>query len=203
MQDTEFRGIYYSFREAKAAARGDLLTEWDRDFFVGYEEDEENSDADRRFEINAECPEGETMRVYVEEYTLPPRPGTLVPAPSTATAPAPAGRPLADISESLAQRSSASAARAQPSGPPTTPTLPSKVYIILESTTEHHTDRQGRTKVQSKFAYTSLREANAVAYKVYCKKHLASCEEEDNGNDDSETGCFKGSKMVARGRIDT
>ncbi|OCF76551.1 hypothetical protein I204_02248 [Kwoniella mangroviensis CBS 8886] len=43
---------------------------------------------------------------------------------------------------------------------------PETVYIILEHTYEHDQDRKGRTKVPTKFAYSSIHEANQAAYKI-------------------------------------
>ncbi|WVQ97729.1 hypothetical protein IAU59_004843 [Kwoniella sp. CBS 9459] len=211
----EVRGTYYLFSEARAAAKADLLSEWDLDAFETYpspspspspsrsrnENENENggSDGDQQFELEATFIEGELARVWVEKIKLPPWPGV-------------AQLPLAEITNRTDQGPTARSRAPAPAPVPVpaqvpapaqapAPALPGKVYIILESTTEHHTDRVGRTKIQSKFAYTSLKEANAAAYKVYKKKHHSPFEE-DYYNDGSETECFHGEKRVAMGKID-
>jgi hypothetical protein len=59
---TELRGTYATEALAKAAAKRDLLDEWDREFFELYKED---YDGHRGvYDVYAEFPEGEAMGVY-------------------------------------------------------------------------------------------------------------------------------------------
>ncbi|WVF70163.1 hypothetical protein IAT40_004951 [Kwoniella sp. CBS 6097] len=193
---------HWSFNEAKEAVRANLAAECPREYFARLREIREwNNDALGKFGIEAVGTNGEHIIVLVRPNTVPLQPLRGSPA-----------QPLTDITN--ATRDHATRAlqpqrqplpQHAPIPAPTinlAPPLPGKVYIIVESTTEHHTDRQGRTKVRFKFAYTSCKEANAAAYKVYSKKHPGACEEECD-DESSETRCFHGEKRAARGKIDT
>ncbi|KAJ7110358.1 hypothetical protein C8R43DRAFT_165558 [Mycena crocata] len=65
--ETEIRGTYMTLEEANAAARVDLTKEWDLDFFNTYEVEEEEG----MVSVTAECPEGETMSVYIDKKAAP------------------------------------------------------------------------------------------------------------------------------------
>ena len=64
LRDTDVVGIFSSRNEANKAARADLLSEWDEDFFESYEVEEGD---DGLVAITAICPEGEEMTVTVQE----------------------------------------------------------------------------------------------------------------------------------------
>jgi hypothetical protein len=65
---TELRGTYATEALAKAAAKRDLLDEWDREFFELYKED---YDGHRGvYDVYAEFPEGEAMGVYIQESAI-------------------------------------------------------------------------------------------------------------------------------------
>jgi hypothetical protein len=76
-EHTEIRGTYWTLDEANDAARHDLLREWSQDFFEEYEEEVDEDDGTVR--IEAHCPEGEEMSVYVEKAAAPPKPGAPEP----------------------------------------------------------------------------------------------------------------------------
>jgi hypothetical protein len=64
-EGTEIQGVYWSLEEANQAARTNLTDEWDLSFFDEYTEEEDEDDGS--VVIEATCPEGETMRVYIEK----------------------------------------------------------------------------------------------------------------------------------------
>jgi hypothetical protein len=66
IHDTDVVGTFFSREEANQAARTDLLNDWNMDFFVSYEVEEE----DGFVKVTAVCPEGEEMTVTVEEGQL-------------------------------------------------------------------------------------------------------------------------------------
>ncbi len=76
-EDTEVRASFWTLEEANAAVRRDLLKEHKREWFTEYEEDDEEEDG--VVKINATCPEGETMTVYVEKKPAPPGPAPTAP----------------------------------------------------------------------------------------------------------------------------
>jgi hypothetical protein len=63
LHDHAIVGIFSSRNEANKAARSDLLSEWDMDFFESYEVEVE----DGLVIVTAICPEGEEMTVTVKE----------------------------------------------------------------------------------------------------------------------------------------
>ncbi|KFY10328.1 hypothetical protein V491_07704 [Pseudogymnoascus sp. VKM F-3775] len=65
-QNTAVKGTYVSLEKANEAARKELLQEWDMDFFEEYDEGMANG----LVTINAICPKGEHMNVYVKRGTL-------------------------------------------------------------------------------------------------------------------------------------
>lgn len=65
---TALRGLYWTLEEPNAAARTDLLDEWDDDFFESHEITE---DEDGMVNVEATCPEGEIMCVYIEQNEAP------------------------------------------------------------------------------------------------------------------------------------
>ncbi|WWC59095.1 uncharacterized protein I303_101643 [Kwoniella dejecticola CBS 10117] len=69
-QDSELRGSYGDYEEAKRAAKKDLTDEWDKDFFETYAE-VENGGQTGLFQVNATCPEGEVMTVYIKKVDRP------------------------------------------------------------------------------------------------------------------------------------
>ncbi|KAK6904120.1 hypothetical protein I203_107635 [Kwoniella mangroviensis CBS 8507] len=68
---------------------------------------------------------------------------------------------------------------------------PETVYIILEHTYEHDQDRKGRTKVPTKFAYSSIHEANQAAYKILISR--GGVDQDGTMKDPNcHTECFSG-----------
>lgn len=63
--DESTHGSFATYEEAKAAAKRNLINEWDRSFFETYQESE-HGDYSGGFEVFATCPEGEEMTVYIE-----------------------------------------------------------------------------------------------------------------------------------------
>ena len=63
LRDTSKIGTFSSLDEANQAARADLLNTRDKDLFKSYEVRDENGFV----KVTASCPEGEEMRVIVEE----------------------------------------------------------------------------------------------------------------------------------------
>ncbi|OCF59196.1 hypothetical protein L486_03698 [Kwoniella mangroviensis CBS 10435] len=76
---------------------------------------------------------------------------------------------------------------------------PETVYIILEHTYEHDQDRKGRTKVPTKFAYSSIYEANQAAYKILISR--GGVDQDGTMKDPNcHTECFSGEHMFMTGR---
>lgn len=65
-REKSVKGTYVSLEKANEAARKELFYEWDRDFFEEYDEEVDHG----MVTIDATCPEGEQMSVYVKRGTL-------------------------------------------------------------------------------------------------------------------------------------
>lgn len=112
-------------------ASKDLLNEWERDFFEQYEA---SVDEEGMVNIEATCPEGEVMRVFVEKKRAPPG---KTPPPKAAVA---------------------SGSTTQPGA-----LAPKYVWIVMRTDYDHHTDEEGRSSVACSTAYDSLKQANEAA----------------------------------------
>ncbi|KAJ7606826.1 hypothetical protein FB45DRAFT_351235 [Roridomyces roridus] len=133
---TEVRGTYLTLKEANAAARVDLTREWSPTFFESHEIE---VDEEGRVSVEAECPDGEMMSVYIEKKKAPK--GLTKAATSK-----PKAKPQTEEPAAL-----------------------KGVWVIMQTDYEHHTDEEGRSHLASSVAYESLREANQAARWVLCE----------------------------------
>ncbi|KAJ7640965.1 hypothetical protein FB45DRAFT_1053619 [Roridomyces roridus] len=118
--DTQVRGMYTTLKEANAAAR--------------VEEDDEGM-----VSVEAECPEGEMMSVYIEKKKAP-----------KGLTKAPTSKPKAKTSAEK-------------------PAAPKDVWVIMQTDYVHHTDEKGRSHLASSDAYGSLLEANEAGRSILCE----------------------------------
>ncbi|WWC59099.1 uncharacterized protein I303_101647 [Kwoniella dejecticola CBS 10117] len=80
-----------------------------------------------------------------------------------------------------------------------TPSQPEYIYIIVETVHEYYNDRKGYSKVLSKFAYSTVFEANQAAQKLLDKK--GGYRDYDEGRD-SHIDCFWGRSRNITDKID-
>lgn len=76
-EDTTTKSTWDTYEKAKNAARRVLLDQYERSWFEQYRE-EDTADESGGFEVWARCPEGEVMRVYIEEQPVIAAPHTPV-----------------------------------------------------------------------------------------------------------------------------
>ncbi|KZP14076.1 hypothetical protein FIBSPDRAFT_868683 [Athelia psychrophila] len=138
-EGAELRGSYWTVEEANAAARRDLLNEWDRDDFDMYDV---TSDSDGMVDIEANIPDGQNMHVYIQKKRAP-----LPPKSKTS---------------SSNKRGRVMASDADPDVHPHA-LAPKHIWIIMQTDYEHHTDEQGRCHLASYTSFVSLSEANKAA----------------------------------------
>lgn len=70
-ENTDIRGTYLTLEDANAAARIDLLNEWNLDFFKSHEV---TTDDYGTIDVAATCPRGEMLHVFIEKKKAPPQP---------------------------------------------------------------------------------------------------------------------------------
>ncbi|KAF7984653.1 hypothetical protein HWV62_12902 [Athelia sp. TMB] len=167
---TELRGTHWTLAEANAAARKDLLNSWSRDFFETYEV---TTDSDGMVDVEATCPEGEIMHVYIKRKQAPPRPQP----------PAPKAAPKSKPSSSKTGKGAASHADAnvQPHA-----LAPRHVWIIVQTDYEHHTDEEGRSHVASHLAFDCLEHANRDARLLLLEAAGQELDDDDSDPDFEE-----------------
>ena len=182
-EDTELRGTHWTLAAANAAARKDLLSSWSRDFFESYEV---TTDSDGAVDVEATCPEGEIMHVYIERKKAPPR----------AQPPTPKATPRPKPSSSNAGKSLASGAdpNVQPQA-----LAPKHVWIILQTDYQHHSDEKGHSRIASDVAYDSLKIANDAARQLLLE---AAWQELDDDHDSDEVDFDVECNELNRGSLD-
>ncbi|RXK42575.1 hypothetical protein M231_00129 [Tremella mesenterica] len=137
--NVEIRSIWRTYGEAREAAERDLLDEWSEDFFVEYEVNEDEYDD---FMIQAVCPEGEEMEVYVEKHSVSSKTSATDNGSGTLTKPTMNSNDLLKSSGKL-----------------------DKVYVISSAE-----DGARLTDFDNQIVYASLLEANREAQRVL--KHI-------------------------------
>ncbi|KZP33967.1 hypothetical protein FIBSPDRAFT_1035882, partial [Athelia psychrophila] len=170
VEDTDLRGTYWTLEEANAAARKDL-TEWSPDFFESYDV---TMDDDGMVDIEATCPEGEIMHVYIEKKKAPPRPQPPIAKPIPETKPSSSATKEksltldADLNVQLHALA------------------PKDVWVILQTDYDHHTDEEGRSHLASAVVYDSLKRANEIARALLLEAAGHDPEEEQDEDDEMD-----------------
>lgn len=174
-------GSFCSIPEACAEVRAHLLKHHTRDWYDSYEVvDAEDEDEDcEDYTIEAECPEGESMRVYIAKTRMPQELAKLLqaapPAQSSSTISQPATQP---DRKAVAQATASTATAAAP-----VQSRRRKVWILIKETQEHHTDDETRDEVIPYSAYDTLKGANDAAFDFLLND---ICGEGEDGGSDSE-----------------
>jgi len=154
----ELRGSYWTVEEANAAARRDLLDEWDSDDFDMYDV---SSDSDGMVDIAANVIDRQGIHVYIQKKRAPPPPKLKTPSSNGR------GRgKVANLDTDVHPHALA----------------PKHIWIIMQTDYEHYKDEQGRSHMASDTAFDSLVDANEMARDLL----LEAAEVEDEEDMDME-----------------
>lgn len=152
IESTELQDTFSNLKEACAEVKRNLPTSWSEDFFVEYEV--QGKDGTENLRVEAECPEGEVMHVYIEKKLL-------------------AGAPAATNNEPNAQPTTTTT---------TSVNRHATIYILIQETKLDHTDEETQNEVVSGQAYDNLLAANEAAW-YYLRTEVIGMEDPDDDDE--------------------